>query len=259
MTASPDLTPLDSADYDALEDILDDLRSRREDVPQWEFLEGAMAALICTRRLIMPSEYLPALLGLAGGDNQFKDEAQAQRFFELWTRRWNEVATALNANVETLEDERTYHPEVLDVRGALATLTEEQRAEAGADELVPSYAQVWAIGFLFVVDHWADDWEPPRDKETADWIGDAIDTIAELTEEDRGEPAFNLHTEDGPPSVSEERGNAFGEAIWAVYDLRQVWQSLGPRVDPVRKVAEPGRNDPCPCGSGTKYKKCHGA
>jgi preprotein translocase subunit SecA len=21
----------------------------------------------------------------------------------------------------------------------------------------------------------------------------------------------------------------------------------------------PGRNDPCPCGSGKKYKKCHGA
>jgi preprotein translocase subunit SecA len=27
---------------------------------------------------------------------------------------------------------------------------------------------------------------------------------------------------------------------------------------PVRKVSEAGRNDPCPCGSGKKYKKCHG-
>jgi preprotein translocase subunit SecA len=23
-------------------------------------------------------------------------------------------------------------------------------------------------------------------------------------------------------------------------------------------VATVGRNDPCPCGSGKKYKKCHG-
>jgi uncharacterized protein YecA (UPF0149 family) len=23
--------------------------------------------------------------------------------------------------------------------------------------------------------------------------------------------------------------------------------------------AKVGRNDPCPCGSGKKYKKCHGA
>jgi uncharacterized protein len=47
-------------------------------------------------------------------------------------------------------------------------------------------------------------------------------------------------------------------AIWAVYDLRQLWKSLGPRVEQIRKAPEPGRNDPCPCGSGKKYKKCHG-
>jgi preprotein translocase subunit SecA len=28
---------------------------------------------------------------------------------------------------------------------------------------------------------------------------------------------------------------------------------------PVRNYVETGRNDPCPCGSGKKYKKCHGA
>ncbi len=29
-------------------------------------------------------------------------------------------------------------------------------------------------------------------------------------------------------------------------------------VQPVRAKAPVGRNDPCPCGSGKKYKKCHG-
>jgi hypothetical protein len=28
---------------------------------------------------------------------------------------------------------------------------------------------------------------------------------------------------------------------------------------PITDSARPGRNDPCPCGSGKKYKKCHGA
>jgi SEC-C motif-containing protein len=28
---------------------------------------------------------------------------------------------------------------------------------------------------------------------------------------------------------------------------------------PVKAAAVPGRNDPCPCGSGKKYKRCHGA
>lgn len=27
---------------------------------------------------------------------------------------------------------------------------------------------------------------------------------------------------------------------------------------PMRREAKPGRNEPCPCGSGRKYKKCHG-
>jgi len=29
-------------------------------------------------------------------------------------------------------------------------------------------------------------------------------------------------------------------------------------AQPARASDEPGRNDPCPCGSGKKYKKCHG-
>jgi uncharacterized protein YchJ len=27
----------------------------------------------------------------------------------------------------------------------------------------------------------------------------------------------------------------------------------------IRTTAKIGRNEPCPCGSGKKYKKCHGA
>jgi preprotein translocase subunit SecA len=38
-----------------------------------------------------------------------------------------------------------------------------------------------------------------------------------------------------------------------------VTSSLGPMGRPVGTVPEVGRNDPCPCGSGKKYKKCHGA
>jgi preprotein translocase subunit SecA len=32
------------------------------------------------------------------------------------------------------------------------------------------------------------------------------------------------------------------------------------KAKPVRRDdAKVGRNEPCPCGSGKKYKKCHGA
>ncbi len=31
----------------------------------------------------------------------------------------------------------------------------------------------------------------------------------------------------------------------------------GPAIAPVQKIACPGRNEPCWCGSEKKYKKCH--
>jgi uncharacterized protein YecA (UPF0149 family) len=34
--------------------------------------------------------------------------------------------------------------------------------------------------------------------------------------------------------------------------------TLGPEK-PLRKASLSGRNDPCPCGSGEKFKRCHGA
>ncbi len=35
-------------------------------------------------------------------------------------------------------------------------------------------------------------------------------------------------------------------------------QPLPPPVDPIQSPRTVGRNDPCPCGSGKKYKKCCG-
>ncbi|MBQ1945450.1 MAG: SEC-C domain-containing protein [Clostridia bacterium] len=35
-------------------------------------------------------------------------------------------------------------------------------------------------------------------------------------------------------------------------------QKAGQAAQPVRVDKKPGRNDPCPCGSGKKYKACCG-
>ena len=40
---------------------------------------------------------------------------------------------------------------------------------------------------------------------------------------------------------------------WVFFD-----GELVPQAPYVRKEAKIGRNDPCPCGSGKKYKKCCG-
>ena len=253
MTPKPDTnTPLGPEDFDAQDAELDALREHDEEIPQWEFCEGFLAALVCARRAIEPEEYWPVLLG-----ENFQPTAHME-FVWRWRRRWAEVAAALDAPVQTLDDERTYQPEALDTRGAVLALPESERGEADFAAL-PAYGQVWALGFMYAVETWPEDWLPPRDPEAAQMLDNALSTIVVLTEDDRGKPAISMFAEDGPPSVSEQRLDDFGAAIWAVYDLRQLWKSLGPRTEAVRKQPEPGRNDPCPCGSGKKYKKCHGA
>ena len=254
MTTSPPPapTPLDADDFDALDAELDLLREQSEEIPQWEFCEGFLAALVCTRRPVPAHEYWPVLLG-----DDFKP-MEHMEFVARWRQRWTEIATALDAPVETLDDDRTFQPEVVDTRGAVLVMPEAERSEIVLDEL-PAFAQVWALGFMYAVESWPDDWLPPRDPDAAQMLDNAIVAIVALSEDDKGKPAVSMYAEDGPPSVSDQRLDDFGAAIWAAYDLRQLWQSLGPKVDTVRKAPQPGRNDPCSCGSGKKYKKCHGA
>jgi uncharacterized protein len=278
---------MDFKEFDELDAILDELRTRNGETPQWEFCEGFMAALICCRRVIEFSEYLPELLdidtgremvqadgsGIAAGESgsanesgeiddtgegSFADDAQLQRFMELWTQRWNEVAHALNTPVESLDDERAYYPEVMDVRGAVAKLSPEERAGMPADE-IPSYGQVWALGFMHAVESWPEEWAAPRDKESRKLLDEALGAIIALTEDDTDSPAVCVYEEGGEPTVSKRRLGEFADALWGVYDLRNVWRSLGQRVEPARAEAKPGRNDTCFCGSGKKFKKCHGA
>jgi preprotein translocase subunit SecA len=52
-----------------------------------------------------------------------------------------------------------------------------------------------------------------------------------------------------PPSAFAEAGEPMAAAGGVAQALRQPMQHAGPKV---------GRNDPCPCGSGKKYKHCHG-
>jgi uncharacterized protein len=168
----------------------------------------------------------------------------------------------LDADITALDDDAAYSPEVMDVRGAIATLPADERAAIAEDD-IPSFAQVWALGFMFAVENWPEDWDLPRDKEARDIIDEALTAIVALTEDDTGVPVLSMlddvDGQEGEPSVSQDRANGFGEALWAVYDLRKAWRALGPKVAPVQVTASPGRNDPCHCGSGKKYKKCHGA
>jgi len=53
---------------------------------------------------------------------------------------------------------------------------------------------------------------------------------------------------------------AMEDLVVTVADLHDLTRDMRYRVDTVkRETPKVGRNDPCPCGSGKKFKQCHGA
>ncbi|MGH9916360.1 MAG: SEC-C metal-binding domain-containing protein, partial [Pyrinomonadaceae bacterium] len=75
---------------------------------------------------------------------------------------------------------------------------------------------------------------------------------------------FNLHVvADQPPDALERRRLARSQRSLSFTGPNQGATAAGEESGKVKTVvrSQPkvGRNDPCPCGSGKKYKKCHGA
>ena len=130
-------------------------------------------------------------------------------------------------------------PEVADAR----TDDEVHRTPGGLGQ-VRLLAADWALGFHAALDAFESDWPKPDD--TTDPGRDAMQAIAAI--------ARLMHDDEAA-----DREALVDEAAFAVQDLRLYWLDHAPRPATLRLGERPGRNDPCPCGSGRKFKKCHGA
>ncbi|MEW6415231.1 MAG: UPF0149 family protein [Pseudomonadota bacterium] len=244
--SSQPLSDDELADYD---DLLHDIGERIDRPLSVEILDGFSAALIVSPRMIMPSEYFPVLFGDSEAAT-FEGESEMQRFMDYFFRRWNEIAQALSAPVENLADPRALAPLILDWDAVLADLPQAE-ATALRAEGVPGYGELWASGVLEAVEHWEDDWALPADSKDEQFVDACLD------------PFYILAAPDSEWTAEERqlgREAHVAQAIWSLYDLRDFWRDRGlAPAAPIRKAPEPGRNDPCPCGSGKKYKKCCGA
>lgn len=119
--------------------------------------------------------------------------------------------------------------------------------------------QAWADGYLQACRDFEAEWVPSHLDDDADAVHDELlSQIAVLALEasspDLARWVDDHHHQGVPPT----RDDLLDEACYAVQDLRLWWLDHAP-LPPTRRVAaQPGRNDPCPCGSGLKWKKCHG-
>jgi len=245
------------ADIEALEQVCERLAGFGADV-SLEWVDGYLTALLASRRVILPTEWLPVMLGDAF-ERTFADPADVEQATKALTDRWNVIASQLD--VDSLLDD----PEDLRLAPLMLSYDDAARAEvvAGghmsaeeAEDLLQTGA-LWAEGFSDAIEAFAPDWpEPDVDTEDGRWYDDCLTRVLALM---LPKADLAVHIEANYPGDGLARDQLVDEACYAVQDLRVYWLDHAPKPETRRVEATPGRNDPCPCGSGKKYKKCHGA
>jgi preprotein translocase subunit SecA len=60
-------------------------------------------------------------------------------------------------------------------------------------------------------------------------------------------------------AVARHPGEETDDQVAALAQMQRIAAGQGPTPQPAARPKGPSRNDPCPCGSGMKFKKCHGA
>lgn len=203
-----------------------------------EELDGFFTALHSCPELVTPSEYLPEILG-DGLENEeiFPNPEVAQLFMGLVMHHWHSVGDALRS-------EDFFLPLLLE------------------NDEGKSYGNNWATGFLRGMDMRTESWrEILDDEEKAGWLI----PLFELAHERDPEPELRQHKK---LTTDEEREQLLAGISGAVSEMyayfaphRKIKAEALREQDLFvgRNAPKIGRNDPCYCGSGKKYKKCCGA
>ena len=91
----------------------------------------------------------------------------------------------------------------------------------------------------------------------SEWLGlEVVETIAGGVDDQQGVVEFIARFALAGKAQAHRERSTFRrhEGRWCYVD------GVTPAQKPfVKATTEPGRNDPCHCGSGKKFKKCHGA
>lgn len=192
---------------------------------------------------ISPSKWLPWIWDADAGEHEpdFADEEDFRETLGLIVRLMNRLVEAFD------RDPRLFEP-----------------VFAGKDI---SHAEQWCEGFLIATDNLdIETWTVLFDRPTKS--DDSEDVITHFVQ-----PLLRLGTEDGRElsamdGLAQQWVDSIVPCLVDIQDFWRTWNDVlsdepdeewGPVEVPYRREApRVGRNDPCPCGSGRKFKKCCG-
>ena len=204
-------------------------------------LDGFMTAIVCGPKTIMPSEWMRWVWDMERGEDapEFEDQAQAQRILGFMMRHMNAIAETLHQAPEQYEPLLMENPN-------------------GGDPI--PILDEWCSGFMKGVRLDSEGWLPVLVGKP-DWMSTIM-----LYGTEEGWDALKQKN----LSLDEHKALADGLAdtvrqihsLWLEQRRKQIGEGVLPHVvrrEPVRNPNKVGRNEPCPCGSGKKFKLCHGS
>lgn len=219
---------LTEAELDELDEYLLSLDDF-DDSMDLSMLDGFLTAIVSGRRTIPPSEWMPWVWDIrkGGEDLPFKSQEEAGRILELMVRHMNGIVLRL------MQAPQRYEPLLME--------------NPNDGDPIPIIDE-WCVGFVTAMAL-----DEPGWASVPAAMREGLEKIQLYGSEKGWEKLEQVNL-----SLEQHRAIAAGLA----QTVRQVHayfldqrQSLGSS----RKADAVGRNEPCPCGSGKKYKGCHGS
>jgi uncharacterized protein len=197
-------------------------------------LDGYLTGVIVAPSMIRPRRWMAGLW--ADGEPIFDDATQIQSVLSAVGIMFNALSARIDRSLRRLEAEH-----VCDYRPAFQPTASKPSRDA---------IKTWVGGFWPAMALTPADWHAlAEDERTQPIITPFVGFI------DAGDETFE------PAADIDDRLDQAAAAIpRAILLLRKIAQlrASRPQVQPELRRTKIGRNDPCPCGSGKKYKRCCG-
>ena len=217
--------PLTEQELDRLHDVLETGPAAMN----LEVMDGYFTALISGPVFVSPNEALQQVLG---EEFVFDDNEQAGDIIGLLMRHWNWIAAELQ---RTVTEPHVYLPVLLE------------------DDTGVARGNDWARGFMNGVLTRPGSWDELLNSEEE---GGSLIPMMMLVHEHDPDPEMRA-----PPIEGDKRQDVITALIAGAtrcYRYFEPHRRAGAIENtPLRRQApKVGRNEPCPCGSGRKYKHC---
>lgn len=228
--------PLLAEDYQWIESILE--KYQEGDSIQTAFdLDGFITAMVLSPEAIPPVNWLPFIFN-DGPGAAWESEEEEERFIRLVMNWFYEIYACREGKSE-------YNP---------------MFPEIERNGLPYIYVAPWSTGFLKGACLWMDfdDMEEAAKEHFHEIVLPALISTPDAYEEVFGTPVPPEGREDWDEFYMNQISGLHGEMIQHIEALSYLWHPQAKTQPIVKDGPKVGRNDPCSCGSGKKFKKCCG-